>query len=73
MVVIPADPQVDAKMIRRPPESATTTMHIKKIPQPPARSSRLTTSSRVGVCPTQADIPLRGRGAFRLAAEVQAS
>jgi hypothetical protein len=32
MVVIPADPQVDAKMIRRPTESATTTMHIKKIP-----------------------------------------
>jgi hypothetical protein len=31
MVVFPADPQVDAKMIRRPPESATT-MHIKKIP-----------------------------------------
>ena len=32
MVVFPVDPQVDAKMIRRPPESATTTMHIKKIP-----------------------------------------
>src|SRR5687767_2929254 len=31
MVVYPADPQVDARMIRRPPESATT-MHIKKIP-----------------------------------------
>ena len=31
MVVFPADPQVDAKMIRRPLESATT-MHIKKIP-----------------------------------------
>jgi hypothetical protein len=31
MVVFPADPQVDAKMIRRPAESATT-MHIKKIP-----------------------------------------
>jgi len=32
MVVIPADPQVDAKMIRRPTESGTTTMHIRKIP-----------------------------------------
>jgi hypothetical protein len=32
MVVIPADPQVDAKMIRRPTESATSTMHIRKIP-----------------------------------------
>ena len=31
MVVFPADPQVDARMIRRPAESATT-MHIKKIP-----------------------------------------
>jgi hypothetical protein len=30
MVVFPANPQVDAKMVRRPPESATT-MHIKKI------------------------------------------
>ena len=31
MVVIPVDPQMDAKMVRRPTES-TTTFHIKKIP-----------------------------------------
>jgi hypothetical protein len=31
MVVIPTDPQLDAKMVRRPPEEATA-VHIKKIP-----------------------------------------
>jgi hypothetical protein len=31
MVVLPADPSVDAKMIQRPKDS-TTTMHIRKIP-----------------------------------------
>jgi len=31
MVVLPADPSVDAKMIHRPKDS-TTTMHIRKIP-----------------------------------------